>query len=109
MLQNRKLPITYSLAAAGVFFVSVLSTSQFIADILISKTMNFSLGYLLYFCFLFLIACLFCRYFTYPFKELTVEEEETMIHQPDKACYFMAHNGWVMGDDPLRNFAEPGL
>ncbi|KAF4805468.1 hypothetical protein TURU_000863 [Turdus rufiventris] len=48
------------------------------------------------------------RYFTYPFKELTVEEEETMIHQPDKACFFMAHNGWVMGDDPLRNFAEPG-
>ncbi|KAJ7395271.1 glycogen debranching enzyme [Pitangus sulphuratus] len=48
------------------------------------------------------------RYFTYPFKELTVEEEETMINQPDKACYFMAHNGWVMGDDPLRNFAEPG-
>ncbi|NWW55946.1 GDE enzyme, partial [Ifrita kowaldi] len=48
------------------------------------------------------------RYFTYPFKELTVEEEEAMIHQPDKACYFMAHNGWVMGDDPLRNFAEPG-
>lgn len=48
------------------------------------------------------------RYFTYPFKEMTVEEEEAMIHQPDKACYFMAHNGWVMGDDPLRNFAEPG-
>uniref|UniRef100_A0A8B9S668 Glycogen debranching enzyme n=1 Tax=Apteryx owenii TaxID=8824 RepID=A0A8B9S668_APTOW len=48
------------------------------------------------------------RYFTYPFKDLTVEEEETMIHQPDKACYFMAHNGWVMGDDPLKNFAEPG-
>lgn len=59
--------------------------------------------------FFFLIACLFHRYFTYPFKELTVEEEETMIHQPDKACYFMAHNGWVMGDDPLKNFAEPGL
>lgn len=61
------------------------------------------------FVFSLLIACLFHRYFTYPFKELTVEEEETMIHQPDKACFFMAHNGWVMGDDPLRNFAEPGL
>ncbi|XP_044288195.1 glycogen debranching enzyme isoform X1 [Varanus komodoensis] len=48
------------------------------------------------------------RYFTYPFKELTLEQEETMMHQPDKASYFMAHNGWVMGDDPLRNFAEPG-
>uniref|UniRef100_A0A8B9TKE1 Glycogen debranching enzyme n=1 Tax=Anas platyrhynchos TaxID=8839 RepID=A0A8B9TKE1_ANAPL len=48
------------------------------------------------------------RYFTYPFKDMTVEEEEAMIHRPDKACYFMAHNGWVMGDDPLRNFAEPG-
>lgn len=59
--------------------------------------------------FSLLIACLFRRYFTYPFKELTVEEEEAMIHQPDKACYFMAHNGWVMGDDPLRNFAEPGV
>ncbi|XP_007422039.1 glycogen debranching enzyme isoform X1 [Python bivittatus] len=48
------------------------------------------------------------RYFTYPFKELTLDEEEVMMHQPDKASYFMAHNGWVMGDDPLRNFAEPG-
>uniref|UniRef100_A0A8C2SMT7 Glycogen debranching enzyme n=1 Tax=Coturnix japonica TaxID=93934 RepID=A0A8C2SMT7_COTJA len=48
------------------------------------------------------------RYFTYPFKDLTLEEEQSMMHQPDKACYFMAHNGWVMGDDPLRNFAEPG-
>ncbi|XP_050816886.1 glycogen debranching enzyme isoform X2 [Gopherus flavomarginatus] len=48
------------------------------------------------------------RYFTYPFKEMTLEEEELLMHQPDKACHFLAHNGWVMGDDPLRNFAEPG-
>ncbi|EMP33184.1 Glycogen debranching enzyme [Chelonia mydas] len=48
------------------------------------------------------------RYFTYPFKEMTLEEEESLMHQPDKACHFLAHNGWVMGDDPLRNFAEPG-
>ncbi|XP_069497645.1 glycogen debranching enzyme isoform X2 [Ambystoma mexicanum] len=48
------------------------------------------------------------RYFTYRFKEMTLEEEESMIHQPEKACHFLAHNGWVMGDDPLRNFAEEG-
>ncbi|XP_067892976.1 glycogen debranching enzyme isoform X1 [Heterodontus francisci] len=48
------------------------------------------------------------RYFTYDFEEMSLEQEEPMMHQPEKAVYFMAHNGWVMGDDPLRNFAEPG-
>uniref|UniRef100_A0A8D2KBD5 Glycogen debranching enzyme n=1 Tax=Urocitellus parryii TaxID=9999 RepID=A0A8D2KBD5_UROPR len=48
------------------------------------------------------------RYFTFPFEEMALSAEESMIHLPNKACFFMAHNGWVMGDDPLRNFAEPG-
>ncbi|MBN3273908.1 GDE enzyme, partial [Polyodon spathula] len=47
-------------------------------------------------------------YFTYRFEEMSLELEEQMMHQSDKACHFLAHNGWVMADDPLRNFAEPG-
>ncbi|XP_041133692.1 glycogen debranching enzyme-like isoform X1 [Polyodon spathula] len=48
------------------------------------------------------------RYFTYRFEEMSLELEEQLMHQSDKACHFLAHNGWVMADDPLRNFAEPG-
>ncbi|MGH0153006.1 UNVERIFIED_CONTAM: hypothetical protein FKN15_047322 [Acipenser sinensis] len=47
-------------------------------------------------------------YFTYRFEEMSLEQEEQLMHQSDKACHFLAHNGWVMADDPLRNFAEPG-
>ncbi|XP_048845065.1 glycogen debranching enzyme isoform X2 [Brienomyrus brachyistius] len=48
------------------------------------------------------------RYFTFPFEETSLEGDLQLMQQPDKACHFLAHNGWVMGDDPLRNFAEPG-
>ncbi|XP_053185673.1 glycogen debranching enzyme isoform X2 [Scomber japonicus] len=48
------------------------------------------------------------RYFTFPFPEMTLAQEMVLMDQPDKCCHFLAHNGWVMGDDPLRNFAEPG-
>ncbi|CAL8276876.1 unnamed protein product [Lota lota] len=49
------------------------------------------------------------RYFTFSHEEvMTLEQELQLLDEPTKACHFLAHNGWVMGDDPLRNFAEPG-
>lgn len=48
------------------------------------------------------------RYFTFPYEDMTLEQELLLLEQPDKTCHFLAHNGWVMADDPLRNFAEPG-
>lgn len=48
------------------------------------------------------------RYFTFPLQDMSLEEELLLLDQSEQACHFLAHNGWVMGDDPLRNFAEPG-
>lgn len=48
------------------------------------------------------------RYFTFPYEDMTLEEEMLLLDHPEKTGHFLAHNGWVMGDDPLRNFAEPG-
>lgn len=46
------------------------------------------------------------RYFTDYGEPKSLEEHEQLMYS-DKACFMMAHNGWVMSDDPLRNFAGP--
>jgi glycogen debranching enzyme len=48
---------------------------------------------------------LFFSYFLYPFETTTVEEDEEHAYDPEKGKYLMACNGWVMGDDPMNNFA----
>lgn len=48
------------------------------------------------------------RYFAFPFEDMSVEKEDLLLQNADDACHLQAHNGWVIADDPLRNFAEPG-
>lgn len=49
----------------------------------------------------------FVPYFTHTRTEnVTIEDAEKMMYT-DAGKYFMAHNGWVMGHDPLIDFARP--
>ncbi|XP_043283434.1 glycogen debranching enzyme [Venturia canescens] len=46
------------------------------------------------------------RYFTdYGAPRSFMEREAAMYSE--NGCYLMAHNGWVMNGDPLKNFADP--
>ncbi|KAF4518496.1 hypothetical protein B566_EDAN009696 [Ephemera danica] len=50
--------------------------------------------------------CAGVRYFTWPgADDATLEEAEQMAYGPG-GRFIMAHNGWVMDYDPLKNFAE---
>lgn len=49
---------------------------------------------------------LFSRYFTPDEKNLTFDQYELLIYT-EKGKEFMAHNGWVMSADPLKDFALP--
>lgn len=46
------------------------------------------------------------RYFLHYGQDSTLEEDEKLMNSSE-ACYIMAHNGWVMGGNALKNFAEP--
>ncbi|XP_012280901.1 glycogen debranching enzyme [Orussus abietinus] len=46
------------------------------------------------------------RYFTDYGAPRNLAERETTLYS-DTGCYLMAHNGWVMNGDPLKNFADP--
>ncbi|XP_048587758.1 glycogen debranching enzyme-like isoform X2 [Nematostella vectensis] len=50
---------------------------------------------------------LVCRYFTMPGPDLTLKEEEQLMDS-QKGRHCMAHQGWIMGGDPLKDFAAPG-
>uniref|UniRef100_A0A914BV47 Glycogen debranching enzyme n=1 Tax=Acrobeloides nanus TaxID=290746 RepID=A0A914BV47_9BILA len=46
------------------------------------------------------------NYFLHPFETKTWEEDEKDAYDPENSKYLMACNGWVISDDPMKNFAE---
>ncbi|XP_034951239.1 glycogen debranching enzyme isoform X2 [Chelonus insularis] len=46
------------------------------------------------------------RYFTDYGTPDSLLERESIIYS-NSGCYLMAHNGWVINGDPLKNFADP--
>ena len=40
---------------------------------------------------------MYYSYFILPSKQMTVEQEEAVMHT-ERGAYCMAHNGWVMGE-----------
>uniref|UniRef100_A0A7E4ZTU8 Glycogen debranching enzyme n=1 Tax=Panagrellus redivivus TaxID=6233 RepID=A0A7E4ZTU8_PANRE len=46
------------------------------------------------------------NYFLHPYDTKDVSEDEAHAYDSDKGRFLMACNGWVMSNDPMKNFAQ---